>query len=92
MIINFSNIGSGSGSGGGVTTGQVATMIENKQNLYTASTLSAITSPKEGDVAVLISGNTETQYSYVHGEWIEPASKTYVNNVVGDIETALASI
>lgn len=82
---------SGNG-GGGVTPSDVEQMIENKQNLYTASTLSDITSPKEGDVAVLISGNTETQYSYVNGEWIEPASKDYVNNVVGDIETALASI
>jgi len=69
MIIDFYN--RGGGSGGGVTSGEVETMIENKQNLYTATTLSDITSPKEGDVAVLISGNTETQYSYVNGEWVE---------------------
>lgn len=215
MIINFSNIGSGSGSGG-VTTGEVQTMInasiENKQTLFTASTISAITGMNEGDVAVIgttggtswieispedfdyicqedkwvrgatykITGDTtetytgnkamrgafvttgetetsvylgfgfrknvgygfefgnsqswtawdgsertftvpedydewqlymysspdevvtvfkqsgstpsQTLYQRVNGEWVEPASKAYVNNVVGDIETALASI
>lgn len=210
MIIDFYN--RGGGSGGGVTSGEVQTMIENKQNLYTATTLSDITNPKEGDVAVVVTsggtswieispedfddicqedkwvrgatykvtgdtaetytankamrgafvttGETETsvylgfgfrknvgygfefgnsqswtewdgseqtftvpedydewqlymysspdevvtvfqqtgstpsqtQYQRVNGEWVEPASKAYVNNVVGDIETALASI
>ena len=35
---------------------------------------------------------TRTQYQRINGQWVEPASKDYVNNVVGDIENALASI
>lgn len=63
MIINFSNIGSGSGSGG-VTTGEVATMITNlAQGYYTANTLSAITSPKEGDVCVISEEVSEIEYT-----------------------------
>lgn len=34
----------------------------------------------------------QTPYMVIGGEWAEPATKAYVNNVVGDIETALASI
>ena len=69
MIIDFYNRGGG-GSGSGVTTGQVQTMIDNsisgkadttavttdlasKQNYYTASTLTAVTNPQEGDVCLI---------------------------------------
>jgi hypothetical protein len=38
---------------GSITSGDVQTMIENKQNLYTGTSLSDITSPKEGDVAFI---------------------------------------
>lgn len=62
MFIDFYN--RGGGSGGGVTTGQVATMIENKQNLYTATTLSDITSPKEGDVACIITTASSSTSSW----------------------------
>ena len=84
MIINFSNIGSGSGSGG-VTTGDVQTMIdasisgkadtsavteavEDKQTLFTGNTLSAITGMNEGDVAVIISGSTGETVVHLTGE------------------------
>lgn len=59
MIIDFYNRGGG-GSGSGVTTGQVKTMISQlAQNYYTATTLSAITNPKEGDVCVIPTLYTE---------------------------------
>lgn len=80
MIIDFYN--RGGGSGGGVTSGEVQTMIdesisgkadtsavtevteevETKQTLYTATTLSDITNPKEGDVAVLTTTASSTTW------------------------------
>lgn len=45
------------------------------------------------DVYTTVGGTqTQTQYNRVNGEWVEPASKDYVNNVVGDIETLLSNI
>ena len=63
IFIDFDNRGGG-GSGGGVTSGEVQTMIENKQNLYTASTLSDITNPKEGDVACIITTASSSTSSW----------------------------
>lgn len=60
MIIDFYN--RGGGSGGGVTSGEVQTMIENKQNFYTATTLSDITNPKEGDVASITTTASSTSW------------------------------
>lgn len=66
MFINFDKRGGGSG---GVTTGQVESMIsELAQGYYTASTysaLTAITGTKDGDVGIV--GSAE--YQKMYGEW-----------------------
>lgn len=81
IFIDFDNR-NGGGSGGGVTSGEVQTMIdasisgkadtsavtdvseevETKQTLYTATTLSDITNPKEGDVASITTTASSTTW------------------------------
>jgi len=75
VIIDFYNRGGGSG---GVTTGEVQTMIDNsisgkadtsavttdlasKQNYYTASTLTDVTNPQEGDICIVSEVATEIE-------------------------------
>ena len=43
-------------------------------------------------IETTVYGTVQVPYTMMAGQWVEPATKDYVNNVVGDIETLLSNI